>query len=226
MFAAVIGDGADRTDGERVIAAKKKRQPFCVEFVAYRAHDFAIPLDDLNQVPITRARRQPRIQRTEQVSAIDDIESARMQRFGDAGDAQGFRTHRRATIAGTDVGGRANERDGLELVHKLSGRLQVARSIAARHRVSQSATLYCGDCNGEPNMSGIVDDILSQLSDAQIGAIAGQLGTDPAQARNAIEHALPLIVGHLAQNASTPQGADARSTTHSANMPVSRFRMC
>ena len=58
-------------------------------------------------------------------------------------------------------------------------------------------------------MSGLVDSILSQLSDAQVGAIAGQLGTDPAQARNAIEHALPLIVGHLAQNASTPQGASA-----------------
>ena len=58
-------------------------------------------------------------------------------------------------------------------------------------------------------MSGLVDDILSHLNDAQVSAIAGQLGTDPAQARNAIEHALPLIVGHMAQNGSTPQGADA-----------------
>ena len=58
-------------------------------------------------------------------------------------------------------------------------------------------------------MSGLVDNILSHLDDAQIAAIAGQLGTDPAQARNAIEHALPLIVGHLAQNANTAQGASA-----------------
>jgi hypothetical protein len=58
-------------------------------------------------------------------------------------------------------------------------------------------------------MSGLVDNILSHLDDAQIGAIAAQIGTDPAQARNAIEQALPLIVGHLAQNASTPQGAGA-----------------
>ena len=58
-------------------------------------------------------------------------------------------------------------------------------------------------------MSGLVDSILSHLDDAQVGAIASQLGTDPAQARNAIEHAIPLIVGHMAQNASTPQGADA-----------------
>ncbi|MEP6484044.1 MAG: DUF937 domain-containing protein [Rudaea sp.] len=61
-------------------------------------------------------------------------------------------------------------------------------------------------------MSGLVDSILSHLGDAQVGAIAGQLGTDPAQARNAIEHAIPLIVGHMAQNASTPQGADALNT--------------
>src|ERR1700759_1531665 len=58
-------------------------------------------------------------------------------------------------------------------------------------------------------MSGLVDSILSHLDDAQVGAIASQLGTDPAQARVAIEHALPLIVGHLAQNASTSQGASA-----------------
>lgn len=58
-------------------------------------------------------------------------------------------------------------------------------------------------------MSGLVDNILSQLSDDQISAIAGQLGTDPAQARSAIEHALPLIVGGMAQNATTQQGADA-----------------
>jgi hypothetical protein len=58
-------------------------------------------------------------------------------------------------------------------------------------------------------MSGLVDSILSHLNDAQVGAIANQLGTDPAQARNAIEHAIPLIVGHMAQNASTPQGEDA-----------------
>lgn len=58
-------------------------------------------------------------------------------------------------------------------------------------------------------MSGLVDTILSQLGDDKISAIAGQLGTDPAQARSAIEHALPLIVGGMAHNASSQQGADA-----------------
>jgi hypothetical protein len=58
-------------------------------------------------------------------------------------------------------------------------------------------------------MSGLVDTILSQLDDSQVNAIASRLDVDPTQARTAIEHAVPLIVGHLAQNASTQQGADA-----------------
>jgi hypothetical protein len=56
-------------------------------------------------------------------------------------------------------------------------------------------------------MSGLIDNILSHLGDDQIGAIANQLGTDPASARGAIEQAIPLIVGGMAKNASTPQGA-------------------
>jgi len=58
-------------------------------------------------------------------------------------------------------------------------------------------------------MSGLVDNVLAHLSAEQISQIAAQLGTDPAQARAAIEHAVPLIVGGMAQNATTPQGADA-----------------
>jgi hypothetical protein len=58
-------------------------------------------------------------------------------------------------------------------------------------------------------MSGLTDTIMGQLGSEQIGAIARQLGTDPDSARNAIEHALPLIVGGMAKNASTPDGAGA-----------------
>ena len=58
-------------------------------------------------------------------------------------------------------------------------------------------------------MSGLIDNIMAHLGDAQIQQIAAQLGTDPAQARTAIEHAVPLIVGGMAHNASTPQGASA-----------------
>lgn len=58
-------------------------------------------------------------------------------------------------------------------------------------------------------MSGLINDVLANLNDAQIGAIASKLGVDPAQARNAVEHAVPLIVGGMAQNARTPQGANS-----------------
>jgi hypothetical protein len=58
-------------------------------------------------------------------------------------------------------------------------------------------------------MGGLVDTVMANLGDPEVAAIAAKLGTDPAQARNAIQHALPLIVGGMAQNASTPQGASA-----------------
>jgi len=64
--------------------------------------------------------------------------------------------------------------------------------------------------HSEPDiMSGLIDNILGHLDSNQIGAIANQLGTDPATAQAAIEQALPLIVGGMAKNASTPEGADA-----------------
>jgi len=58
-------------------------------------------------------------------------------------------------------------------------------------------------------MTNVVDTVMSHLGDAQIQQIAAQLGTDPDSARNAIEHALPLIVGGMASQASTSAGADA-----------------
>ena len=61
-------------------------------------------------------------------------------------------------------------------------------------------------------MSNLVDSVLSHLGDPQVAQIAAQLGTTPDQARVAIEHALPLIVGGMAQNASTPAGAGALHT--------------
>jgi len=63
--------------------------------------------------------------------------------------------------------------------------------------------------SGAETMSGLIDNILGHLDNNQIGAIANQLGTDPATAQAAIEQALPLIVGGMAKNASTPEGADA-----------------
>lgn len=57
-------------------------------------------------------------------------------------------------------------------------------------------------------MGSLVDSVMANLDANRINAIAQQLGTDPTQARAAIEHALPVLVGTMARNASAPGGAD------------------
>ena len=47
------------------------------------------------------------------------------------------------------------------------------------------------------------------MDQSHIESIAGKLGIDPAQASDAIQQALPLLMGGLARNAASPQGASA-----------------
>ncbi len=61
-------------------------------------------------------------------------------------------------------------------------------------------------------MSGLVDAVMAQIGDNEIDAIAQRFGMSPGQAQAAIEQTLPLMVGAMAKNASTPQGADALHT--------------
>jgi hypothetical protein len=58
-------------------------------------------------------------------------------------------------------------------------------------------------------MADLANEVLSHLDPAHINAIAAQLGVDPAQAQNAIQQAMPLLIGGLAKNAATDQGAGA-----------------
>lgn len=58
-------------------------------------------------------------------------------------------------------------------------------------------------------MSNLTDQVLGQLDPASIQQIAEQLGVDPQQAQAAIQQAVPLVVGGLARNASTEEGANA-----------------
>ncbi len=58
-------------------------------------------------------------------------------------------------------------------------------------------------------MTDFTNEILGQLTPANLQAIAGQLGIDPAQAQAAVAQALPMVVGGLARNASTDSGASA-----------------
>ncbi|MEZ5461145.1 DUF937 domain-containing protein [Dokdonella sp.] len=58
-------------------------------------------------------------------------------------------------------------------------------------------------------MNDLTSSVFAQLDSSSIESIAAQLGIDPSQASNAIQQALPLLVGGLARNTRTPQGADA-----------------
>lgn len=61
-------------------------------------------------------------------------------------------------------------------------------------------------------MSGVVDAVMAQIGDNEIDAIAQRFGMSSGQAQAAIEQTLPLMVGAMAKNASTPQGAAALHT--------------
>ena len=58
-------------------------------------------------------------------------------------------------------------------------------------------------------MTDLTQQVLSELDASGIGAIAAQLGVNPAQAQSAIEQAVPLLVGGLARNASSGAGASS-----------------
>lgn len=55
----------------------------------------------------------------------------------------------------------------------------------------------------------LASQVMSQLSPSDLGAIARQLGVDENRAGTAIEQALPLLLGGLARNAETDEGAGA-----------------
>ena len=58
-------------------------------------------------------------------------------------------------------------------------------------------------------MNDLTSRIFEQLDQSHIESIARQLGVDPAQAGNAVQQAVPLLMGGLARNAQSPQGASA-----------------
>ena len=58
-------------------------------------------------------------------------------------------------------------------------------------------------------MNDLTSSVFAQLDQSHIESIARQLGVDPAQAGNAVQQALPLLMGGLARNATSPQGSSA-----------------
>jgi hypothetical protein len=66
-------------------------------------------------------------------------------------------------------------------------------------------------------MSGIQDLISQQLSPDMINQISQTIGADPATTQQAVNAAVPMMMGGMAANASTPQGAqqiDAAASQH------------
>ena len=58
-------------------------------------------------------------------------------------------------------------------------------------------------------MSSLADTLLSSLDARSVQSISQQLGLSPQSAGNAIQAALPILLGQMAKNASQPEGASA-----------------
>lgn len=58
-------------------------------------------------------------------------------------------------------------------------------------------------------MQGVLDDVLRALGPDTIGQMASRIGASPQQTQNAIQAALPLLLGAMSRNAATPTGAEA-----------------
>jgi len=61
-------------------------------------------------------------------------------------------------------------------------------------------------------MSGITDLVQQQLTPDRISEISQAIGADPATTQQAVNAALPMIVGGMATHASTPEGSTAIAT--------------
>ncbi|NIJ68635.1 DUF937 domain-containing protein [Xanthomonas sp. 60] len=60
------------------------------------------------------------------------------------------------------------------------------------------------------NTQSLAATLFQQLQQGQgLQQVAQQLGVEPAQASTAVQSALPLLLGALGQNASSPQGAQS-----------------
>jgi hypothetical protein len=55
----------------------------------------------------------------------------------------------------------------------------------------------------------ILNELTQQLSGPALQALTQQLGTDQSTTQSAVEAALPMLIGALAKNASTEQGAQS-----------------
>lgn len=73
-------------------------------------------------------------------------------------------------------------------------------------------------------MQGVLDEVMRALGPDTIDQMAGKIGASPGQTQNAIQAALPVLLGAMSRNAATPGGAEALHRAavrdHSANDPM------
>ena len=104
-LAAVTRDGGNGPHRQAVIAAQHDRQPSTRQLRRSGVHHGAVPRHDLIEVAIARHGPGPRIGRTLHVAGVDDVHTARGQRFALTRDAQCVGPIARAAMTHTDVGG-------------------------------------------------------------------------------------------------------------------------
>ena len=56
-------------------------------------------------------------------------------------------------------------------------------------------------------MSSLFDQLSQHVNADTVGQIASQIGATPAQTKTAVQAAMPMLLGALARNSATPQGA-------------------
>ena len=56
-------------------------------------------------------------------------------------------------------------------------------------------------------MSGIADSVMQQLGGGNLTQLSRQIGADESTTQQAVQAALPMLLGGLARNSATPQGA-------------------
>ncbi|HEX5581761.1 MAG TPA: DUF937 domain-containing protein [Gemmatimonadaceae bacterium] len=61
-------------------------------------------------------------------------------------------------------------------------------------------------------MSSIFDTVMQQLGGANMAQLSQQIGADEGTTRNAVQAALPMLLGGLARNSSNPAGAASLSS--------------
>jgi hypothetical protein len=66
-------------------------------------------------------------------------------------------------------------------------------------------------------MNSILEGLAGRLDDDVLEQISKQIGADPAMTASAVQMALPVLIGGLANNASSPEGAGALDSALAAD---------